>query len=224
MALEQVLQAETGQVLHDVKEGAVVGAAVVEDFDGVPVREPSGHADLALEAGQDVRIAGLIGVNQLDGARAFEHAVLGQVDLAHAAGAERLHEAVLAELLGFEDLAAQRVDQVRADHGRDGRDESTSTCCMTPTTVIPSATCGYATIMPATSSDRCERHGADHDRGAPPGVRDEHPVSEDEQQPKGQGRGHDTAASILHGHAVLQHQKKRGGQAEDDQLRRSEAS
>jgi hypothetical protein len=31
--------------------------------------------------------------------------------------------------------------------------------------------------------------------------------------------GHDTTAAILHGRAVLQHQKKRGGNAEDDQLR-----
>jgi hypothetical protein len=121
--MQQILQAPTRQILHHVKERAVVGAAVVEDFDGIPVRQPGGHMDFALEAGQNVRIAGSIGLNQLDGARAFEHAVLSEVDIAHAAGTERLDKPVLAELLGFEDLATQRVDQVRAEHGRDGRDK-----------------------------------------------------------------------------------------------------
>ena len=46
-----------GQVFHHVIERAVVGAAVVVDLDGVPVREPGRRPDLALEAGQDPRLA-----------------------------------------------------------------------------------------------------------------------------------------------------------------------
>ena len=36
--LDQLAEAHAGQVLHDVVERAVVGAAVVEDLDRVPVR------------------------------------------------------------------------------------------------------------------------------------------------------------------------------------------
>jgi hypothetical protein len=85
--LKQGLEVETGQVFHDVKKRAIVGAAVIEDLDGVPVRELSRHADLALESTQHLRITRSIRMNQLDCAWAFQHAVLGQVDLSHAAGA-----------------------------------------------------------------------------------------------------------------------------------------
>jgi hypothetical protein len=66
---------------------------------------------------------------------------------------------------------------------------------------------------------RGERHGADHDRRAPPRVRDEHAVRENEQQPKGKGRWQDAAAGIFQGRAVLEQHKKFSGKAEDNQLR-----
>ena len=44
MPLEQVLQAQAGQVFHNIEKCAVVGTAVVVDFDNVPVRKLSRHA------------------------------------------------------------------------------------------------------------------------------------------------------------------------------------
>src|SRR6516162_6668572 len=55
---------------------------------------------------------------------------------------------------------------------------------------------------------RGERHGADHDRRAPPRVRDEHAVRENEQQPKGKGRWQDAAAGMFQGRPVLEQHKK----------------
>ena len=45
--------------------------------------------------------------DELEGARALQELVLGQVDLAHGAGADLLTEAVLAEVPGLGHLPAQ---------------------------------------------------------------------------------------------------------------------
>ena len=49
--------------------------------------------------------------------------MLGQVDLAHAAGADPPPEAILAELPGLGDLPAQPGDRVGPEGGADGQDE-----------------------------------------------------------------------------------------------------
>ena len=115
VALDELAEVVAGQELHHVVKRAVGGAAVVVDVDRVPVRELGGGADFAFEAGEHAGVAGLLGADDLDGAGALHHLVLGEIDLAHAAAAEQLFEPVLAELLGDERLAAQRVDRVDAD-------------------------------------------------------------------------------------------------------------
>ena len=55
--LDQLGQAEAGKVLHDVIKRAIVVSSVVEDLDGIPVRELGRRADLALEAGEDAMVA-----------------------------------------------------------------------------------------------------------------------------------------------------------------------
>src|SRR5262249_55819519 len=67
----QLLQAQAGEVLHDVVEGAVLGVAVVENLDRVEVAEPGGGLHLALEAPQQARVAGALRADQLDGAGAL---------------------------------------------------------------------------------------------------------------------------------------------------------
>ena len=68
MALDQVTQAQTRQVLHDVVVGSVLGPAVVEDLDGVRMRERRGELDLALEPLQGIRFGQSFRPDQLDGA------------------------------------------------------------------------------------------------------------------------------------------------------------
>ena len=63
-----------------------------------------------------LRIARPVGPNQLHDARAFEQLMLGQVDFAHAAGADPPRQLVLAELPGDEHGAAQRADQSHAQN------------------------------------------------------------------------------------------------------------
>ena len=94
-----VFEVHARQVLHDVVERAVLGVAVVEDLDGVRVRQRRHRPHLALEALS--RFFGsprLVRADQLDGAGPAQQAVLGQVDLAHAAGPQQLLEVVLAQL------------------------------------------------------------------------------------------------------------------------------
>ena len=59
----------------------------------------------------------------------------------------------------------------------------------------------------------------ENDRRAPPRVRDEHAVRENEQQPKGKGRRQDAAAGMFQGRPVLEQHKKCSGKAKDNQLR-----
>ena len=116
VAVDQVRQAQAGQVFHDVIKCAILGAAVIENLDGVPVREPRGRPDFALEAGQCLRVVGLVGADELDGARPLHELMLGQIDLAHAAGADQFFQPILAELAGLEGLAPQTADDVDAPH------------------------------------------------------------------------------------------------------------
>src|SRR5262249_31170177 len=84
VSVDEVSQAEAGKVLHDIVVGAVLGAAVVVDFDGVRVGECGGEADLAFEPLLGARVCRVAGPNQLDGARSLQELVLGEVNLAHS--------------------------------------------------------------------------------------------------------------------------------------------
>ena len=82
--------------------------------------------NLALEPFQRLRVGRFARPDQLDGAGALQELVLGQVDLAHPAGAEQPPEAILPELSGLSDLPAQpgdRAGPVRRADGQDGQDQ-----------------------------------------------------------------------------------------------------
>jgi hypothetical protein len=76
------------EVLHHQEEAAVGELAGVEDLDDVGVADRGGDAGLGLEAAGDEAVAGPLAVQDLDGDAAADRQVLGEVDGAHAAGAE----------------------------------------------------------------------------------------------------------------------------------------
>ncbi len=218
VALEQRLQAQAGQVLHHVIEGAVVGPAIIEDLDGVPVRQAGRRTDLAFEAGENLPIAGTLGMNQLDGTGPLQHAVLGEIDLAHAAGAEQFDEAVLADLPGFVDFAAQGIDQVGADDGRRRGDEQHQHVLRDAHGGRHRGDLRIGERHAGEQEQRGERHGAGDAGRAAPGVGDEHAIGADQQDPERHGWRRDAAAGIVTSPAVLEHEEEHGRQAEDNQL------
>jgi hypothetical protein len=123
VALDQVTQAETWQVLHHVVVDSVLGLAIIEDFDGVRMRERRGELDLALETLQGIRLGQSFRPDQLDGAGAFEEMMLGEVDLSHPAAANPLQESVLAQLPSLGNLAPQPGHPVRPERGAGGHDQ-----------------------------------------------------------------------------------------------------
>ncbi len=86
-----------------------------------------GQPHLGLEAREGSRVGRVVRPDQLHGTRALQELVLGQVDLAHPAGAEPPPEAILADLAGLGDLPAQPGERAgpegRADreHEQDHR-------------------------------------------------------------------------------------------------------
>jgi hypothetical protein len=126
VAPHELRQAHSRQELHHVIKRAVIGPAVVENVDAVPVRELRGGLHLALESGQHLGIARLLRANHLDGAGPFHQHVLGQIDIAHAAAADEPFELVLSHLPGPQHFVAQRVDRAHAEHRagkRQGHDQ-----------------------------------------------------------------------------------------------------
>src|SRR5262245_11582785 len=79
VALDYLFQRQPGQVFHDIIEGSVLGAAVVEDLDGVRVRQGRRRLHLALEPLEILRVAGPVRTDELDGARAAQQQVVGEV-------------------------------------------------------------------------------------------------------------------------------------------------
>ncbi len=71
--------------------------AVVDNFDRVPMGEPSHGLDLALESPAVRGIDGNLGTNQLDGVGPIQQAVLGQIHLAHAPCRKPVLDAVLPQ-------------------------------------------------------------------------------------------------------------------------------
>ena len=92
------------------------------------MRELGGSLHLALEAGQHARVAGFFGANDLYRAGALHKLVLGQVDLAHAAGAQEPLEPVLAQLAGLIGLATQPADRVHPHRRAQGGDRHDERC------------------------------------------------------------------------------------------------
>ena len=120
MAIDQFLKAQAGQIFHHIIKSAVLGAAVVEDLDRVPVRQPGRRPHLELEPGQYPGLLRQAGANQLDGAGPFQKLVLGEVNLAHPPGPQLLREVILVQPPGPELLLAKRVDGVCAEDRRHG--------------------------------------------------------------------------------------------------------
>ena len=102
MLIDEPLERQPGQVLHGAIERAVLGDPVVEDPDRVGMHQGRRHPDLALEPTERRDVAGLLGPDHLDGAGPAEPGVLGQVDLAHPAGAELPLDVIRADLAGLD--------------------------------------------------------------------------------------------------------------------------
>ena len=90
------------------------------------MRELCRGANFALEAGQHLRIAGSIGANHFHRTGPLQHLVLGQIDVAHAAGAQLLLEPILAQLLRRKGLATQCADRVNSDRPDQHRRQNAS--------------------------------------------------------------------------------------------------
>ncbi len=58
-------QAFSGQIFHDVVKRAVVGVAVIENFDGVPVRELGRGLNFAMETGDSRGFGAMPGLMSL---------------------------------------------------------------------------------------------------------------------------------------------------------------
>jgi hypothetical protein len=82
--------------LHDDEAAAPVGADLVHRADVGVIQRGSGLC-LAEETPPPPFSVGLGTSDQLDGDGALQRAVVGEIDIAHAAGAEFAHDAVVAE-------------------------------------------------------------------------------------------------------------------------------
>jgi len=110
--LDDRLERRAIEKLHRVVEDAVRCPTVVEDRDGVRMGEACGELHLALEA-QKLRLARVLGEQELDRRGPAEHRVARPVHHAHAAFADLLLERVLAELTRRTCLPSQPVDHAR---------------------------------------------------------------------------------------------------------------
>jgi hypothetical protein len=133
--------------------------------------------------------------------------VLGQEDLAHAAGPQPLLEAVLAQLLGLERLLLQGVDAVRAEdgHGDARQQQHRHVEQRRPQAGIEPAVQGGGHRRQHQRRQR-QRH---NDQGAAlPGVGDEDAVDDDQEEPAQDRAG---------GHQVLNRaQRQRVGRTRHD--------
>jgi hypothetical protein len=112
VALDDGVQRAAVNVLHDEEVQPAVAVDVVT-ADDVGVLELGDGPRLAAEALQGHGVAGAVG-EHLDGDAAAHDRVLAQVDLAHAAGAERPQHLVLATEDEVAPLAAQQLLDVEA--------------------------------------------------------------------------------------------------------------
>jgi hypothetical protein len=113
MRLHEVFEVRAAEIFHRVVERAVGIAAVVEDRDGVWMRELRHRLHLALEAIERVRAE--VRQHELDRGGPAEQGVVRVIDGAHAAFADLAPDGVLPELHRGGQLRAQAVDDVRAD-------------------------------------------------------------------------------------------------------------
>src|SRR5262249_23064863 len=90
---DQLLERTPVQVLHRDVVGAF-GLASVVDRDDVRVRQRSGVLRLATEPLDELLVAGVPVVQDLDRDAAAELLVLGEIDVRHPAGAELAHDLV----------------------------------------------------------------------------------------------------------------------------------
>jgi hypothetical protein len=84
------------QVLHRQVQDAVLGASEVDDAHAVRMVQAAGRARLLIEARDGLVVPQQVRVDDLDGDRAAERALLGAVHAAHAAHAHDFLERVRA--------------------------------------------------------------------------------------------------------------------------------
>ena len=119
--IDEALEVQAVEILHDVIEGAVGRSPVVEDRDRVRVYEAARQLHFALEAHQ-VGLTRAILEQQLDRRRPTKHGVRGAIDDTHRAFTDLAFEHVLPEPARLADLRPETVDDPRGDGAREGRD------------------------------------------------------------------------------------------------------
>jgi len=223
VTLDHLGEAHPGQVLHHVVERSVLGAPVVQDFHGVPVRQAGRGLDLAMEPGEGLFVADPVAADELDHARPFKQLVLGQIDHPHPAGADRLFETIVAQPHGAEGLPAQGsnlVDPDDAAHRRQEHDQDQAR------QVLDRDRGGDPGVLPRHPEDQEDRgrgNRADDDRRAPRSAGDEQRVREDQQQPRASGEGeHAPFVAGAQGEEVLGSHEEHRGETEQGEFRGAE--
>ena len=99
MMVDQILESEPLEQLHGVIEDPVGRVAVVEDLDGVGVRQPAGQLHLVFELPDEV-VVGSVRQQQLHSRLAPKQGVSGPVHRSHGPFADLGDQGVLAQLAG----------------------------------------------------------------------------------------------------------------------------
>src|SRR5262245_47148060 len=116
----QILQVQALEVLHCVVKDTVWRSAVIEDRNGIHVRQQARELHLAFEAIKSLGSC-FFDRQQLHCSWAAQHGVLGAIYRAHAPFAYLLEESVLSKLPRLTDLLAQTVNDVRGQPPQDDR-------------------------------------------------------------------------------------------------------
>ena len=150
--------------------------------------------------------------------------MLGQIDLAHAAGADSFLEVILSKLPGAKRLAAQRADGVNAEGGPDGADDEQQRGLWNVHRVGGHAMRTLVVGHPQRNHHRDgrRRHRAQHQAGAAPSIGDEQGISEHQEDPGAADVGQEALGRARLDMIGLQQQKKARRQAEDEQFAHAE--
>ena len=136
-----------------------------------------------LEAPQRVRIAGPFGSYKLHGAPPAQQHVLGEVHLAHAAGAESRFQLILPQRPRFGGLPAQYFDAVRRedDNGRGHADPEREAAQDIERELRVQRS--HPKAQNRKENERAGRENTDDGCAAAPRVRDERTVSDEQGKP-----------------------------------------
>src|SRR6185437_52043 len=114
--------------------------------------------------------------------RTAQQQMLGQVHLAHTAGAQTLFETILPQLLRLESLFLQDLDAIRTEY-RDGDGHGQKSRHVEQREEQFRLQGSVARGGQRRQNQRRQRPTETHQQTAPPGVRNENTVKDDEEKP-----------------------------------------